>query len=150
MATAPLLDLKTITPQNSILIDGISYFLRHADMLTLMQAQILNRAYPRAAALMTKERITEEEDLELSGLLQQACSIVLDAPADVQAALTDQQRSKIFLAFTPLRSRLLVPPTNGANEAAAQSHKTSASGSRASKRTTADRRTGGSTRSRQG
>jgi hypothetical protein len=140
--TAPLLDLVTIAPQYTIIIDGVSYFIRHTDALTLRQSLIADRAIPRIAELL-KTDLTEEEDRELSGLLQQVCQVVLDAPLDVQARLTDVQKLQVFVAFTPLRSKL-TPSVIGANAATAASPDGS-NGSRGSKRTTAARRRAGTT-----
>jgi hypothetical protein len=146
MATAPLLDISTIVPQYSILIDGKSYFIRNTDGLSLRQSLIVERAMPRIATLMQAD-LTEADDRELSGLLQQVCSSVLEAPDDVRDKLTDVQRLQVFIAFTPLRSKLL-PPATGAP--VADTSLTGAIGSPDSKPAMAGRSRRGSTRSRKG
>lgn len=146
MATAPLLNITTLLPQDSVLIDGVSYFIRNRESLTIRGSMIVERAFPRLIALMASDELTDEQDAEATALLQQTVSVVLDAPADVIAKLTDTQRLNVFMAFTPLRSKLW-PSTNGAKDGAAATTKprTSASGSRASKRATAAHRKTGST-----
>src|SRR5205085_3609168 len=87
---APILVLESLVPEHSVLIGGVSYWIRKPDALSLRQSQIVERSMPRIAALMTKtEEVTDEEDLTLSAMLQQVCACVLEAPPDVQATLSD-------------------------------------------------------------
>jgi hypothetical protein len=142
---APLLVLKTLVPEHAVLINGSSYWIRPSAALSLRESVIVERVLPRIATLMTKEELTEEDDLEASTLLKQVCAIVLEAPADVQATLSDLQRFQVFVAFTPLRSKLIPPMTGATAATATQESATGASGSRGSARTTAARRKAGTT-----
>jgi hypothetical protein len=146
---ATVLNLDRITPTDNVLINGVSYWLRPADALTLRQYKIVDRNMPRLFEILAQDDLTEDEDVEAISLMQQLCEVVLEAPADVRAGLTDVQRLQVFMAFTPLRSKLNLP-TNGATATTAPMAGPSigASGSRDSSSTTAARRKAGSTRSR--
>jgi hypothetical protein len=145
MATAPILTLTSIVPEHTISFDGTSYFIRPDAALTLRASLITSRAYARVSALLQKgDELSEADDQELSLLLQQTCACVLEAPPEVLAKLTDVQRFQVFMAFTPLRSKLIAP----ANGAAAAPSLTGANGSPDSSGSTAARTGAGSRTSR--
>jgi hypothetical protein len=146
---ATVLKLDALTPTDNVLINGVSYWLRKPDALTLREHKIVERSTPRLFELLAQDDLTEDEDVEATSLMQQLCEIVLEAPADVRAGLSDVQRLSVFVAFTPLRLKL-IPPTTGAaaTTPTAAVPSSGASGSRGSKRSTAARRRAGTAASR--
>jgi hypothetical protein len=124
MADTPILDIATITaPAAFLKINRVRYFFRSVDALSLKQIAILKRDGPRLGNLLIRaEELTDDESTETSHLLDAFCMIVLDAPADVQAKLHDQQRVAIVEAFTKLwpTPTLASAPTTRANRTGAK------------------------------
>jgi hypothetical protein len=104
MADAHLLDLHTITGTFTIRIDGEPYFLSHPDALTLSQINQLQKLRPRSLELATSEHLSDDDERELSAILDRMVRIVLDAPETVHQKLNDPHRMAIVEAFTMLRS----------------------------------------------
>lgn len=142
MATEePLLDLKTVTGKFHIRIDGVPHFLAHPDSLTLRQWTQLETLAPRIAVLTLAvgkgDTVSEDDERELSVLLDKAARIVLDAPEVVHEKLMDMHRAAIMNAF--FRLRLEGRTTETTTEAA----KIGAKSSRVSKGSTAALRKAG-------
>jgi hypothetical protein len=112
----PVLTLDTVTQGMPIRIDDTLHELLHPEQLSLGAIQRIERMAPRVAALLQTPERTEEQERDLSQALREVCATVLQAPADVHARLTDQQRVRIVEAFTQLRTT--VPAVSaGANAA---------------------------------
>lgn len=146
MATArePILSLTTLTSSPLITIDGVAYELLHPQAVSLGQLRRIKQLGVDITALENKAEPTPEEDARLSQLMAALCGLVLKAPAEVLAGLTDLQRQQVVVSFIQLRSTLRAPAA-GAVGANRSSGKKPSRGSRGS---TAGRRTTGSGRSR--
>ncbi|MGE3175921.1 MAG: hypothetical protein AB7O32_00510 [Vicinamibacterales bacterium] len=126
----PLFDLDTVTPRACITVNGQPYDLLTIDQVSIAAFHQLQRLCPRYDALMQKPDLDDDESLELSGLLIRIVRLVLEAPEDVQARLTDNQRLQIVLAFT----RLSRTPLNPARATTRSTRMTSAAPSIGAKR----------------
>lgn len=112
----PVLTLSTIdTAGVPIQIDGRRYQTRHPDALSLRAIKQLERLAPRLGGLLQQDDLSEAEELELSTGLAEVCRLVLDAPDEVIARLTDQQRVRVMEAFMALRMPSSPPPAPGAD-----------------------------------
>lgn len=80
-------------------IDGIPYQLLHLSMMTPLARHRLRKLGERADAIESKDELTPEETTELEGIPAALCRLVLRAPDEVQARLTDDQRQEVMNAF---------------------------------------------------
>lgn len=95
---------STVLEEAPIKIDGVLYQIKHPDSLPLGDVRRFEILVPRAEALIEKtDELTDDESLELSGILAKCCRMVLDSPPDVAAKLKDVQRLEIIRLFTQLR-----------------------------------------------
>lgn len=155
MATpkTPLLDLNTFLERATVRLrseahpDGVDYELRNPGELTLLERVKVSKQAPALASFGDENAVAE-----LSKVLDEVCRIVLIAPDDMHARLTDHMRLAIVLAFIELspmnrrsaRATMTAPP-------AAASPRTTAAGANSSRNLssgTAARRASGSRRSR--
>lgn len=140
----PALTFSTLHPLTTIDVDGKTYNVRHPDSLSLIQFKQMERHFPTLGAILTKDTITDEDVETLRPLLERTCAAICDAPAEVQARLTDKQLIEIVMLFIELRS-----PTQARVTGVKMRQKSSGEkSSRGSRDSTADRRSHGSTRSR--
>lgn len=109
--TAPLLDITTLAQAQHVRIDGRAYPLRHPEALSLIQAKRIERAGPRIGGLLQQPELTEEEQREVSHLLEASCRDVLDAPNEVHVLLSDMHRLAIIETFSRLRLETTPQPT---------------------------------------
>lgn len=98
----PVLEIDTLLPIAKVAIDGGLYELRSPDMLPLFDYKRLERCRDRIGQLMSQADITEPEAKELDTLLDRQCRLILDAPNDVHARLSDGIRMQVYLAFLEL------------------------------------------------
>jgi hypothetical protein len=106
-----LLNITTVTaPPAVIAIDGARYPLLSAEALPLASIQRLQRDAPRLGHLLQIDEKTPDEATETGQLLRAVCALVLDAPADVHARLTDVHRVAIVHSFTQLQSTSATAP----------------------------------------
>lgn len=103
MADPITLDFITLHEGPPVKIDGQLYHLRHPDALSIAHLKQMERIGPRAGELLQAADLDDAQIGELDALLQRTGAIVLDAPADVQARLSDLQRIQILHAFSRLR-----------------------------------------------
>lgn len=102
MAT-PIFTLDTITPRDAVAIDGVNYELRRSTELSVLEHARLRRLSPRYDVLIDREEnLSDEEAVELSSVLSDICAVVLKAPSEVLAKLTDVQRLLIVSTFIAL------------------------------------------------
>ena len=141
------LSFSTLHEGLPITIDGQPYQIRHPDSLTLGALKDLELLAPRLGVLLQRPNLTPQEEKQLSTGLAKVCQLALDAPAEVQARLTDAQRLKVVEAFTQLRPA--TRPLTGATTAMrpAPGGRKSSRGSSAS---TGDRRPSGTGARRSG
>ena len=108
----PAFSFSTLHTGTPITIDGKPYQIRHPDSLSLGTLKRLELLAPRVGLLLQRDDLTPSDEQELSELLSTLCALMLDAPAEVEARLSDTQRVAILEAFTQLRSLALA--TGGA------------------------------------
>lgn len=138
MATAPVLDLATLLDPIRVRIDGTLYALHRPDALSLSQVARVDALRPDFEALRSSSAsftLTLDQLKTLESVLAEMCLVVLDAPADVQARLSDPQRIAIIQAFTQLP-----PPRQTAGAVPLAPKSTGARSSRGSRASTAARR----------
>lgn len=116
MAIAPqpasTLNFRTIKGGSPITIDGRSHSIRHPEALPLADYKTLETTLPRLGHLMVKAKLATAAAAEASLLLADVIDVILDAPEDVRAKLTDVQRVLILDVFMKLRpSGTLAPRT---------------------------------------
>jgi hypothetical protein len=113
MATAPVLDLTTLVTPIHVRIDGTLYELRRPGTLSLEALAQVDLLRPKVVELQARLPADSAVVLDaLEGLLVGLCALVLVAPADVQARLSDEQRIAILQAFQTLPASH--PPTTEA------------------------------------
>lgn len=128
MATAPILDLETLVEPRHVRIDRQNYVLRGVDELPIAVIKRLQIDGPRLGTLMEADQLADGEEAEMARLLGALVDVVLDAPAEVRARLSDVHRMQIAQAFTQLRSSQRLA-TGAAPEAKSQTGSRSPRGS---------------------
>lgn len=104
----PLLNLDTLTERATVAIDGTPYALLPPDALSAVDYHRFRRLTPRLETLWNQETpLMPDEEKELEQILAALCSIVLEAPPDVHARLTDMQRLAVYQAFLKLPQNTL-------------------------------------------
>lgn len=101
-----------------IKIDGRGYALKHPDSLPIGVLRKFGRLSTRVHELSELDDPSDAESAELSDLLAEFTRQAMDAPAEVQARLTDLQRMEILGVFIKLRSKwttTTAAPTHPAN-----------------------------------
>lgn len=95
------LDFSTQQAPAYVRIDGTEYELYSPDRLTLVQLAELERLRPWIAKLQVLDAAALSEGglATASQAVARLCQIVLAAPADVQARLSDAQRVMILNTF---------------------------------------------------
>jgi hypothetical protein len=109
MATSPtehLLDLDTLAPPASVRIDGQTYVLLSPDALCALDVRRLQNFIPQLEARWGKpdDQLTDEDKTEVSRIIDAICRIVLQAPQEVHAKLTDVHRTAVYYSFLGLPS----------------------------------------------
>lgn len=140
----PVLNLDTLLPSATVRIDGIKHELRSADQLSLLELRRFEQLRRQMNLLLAKDELSAEDEAHVSRLADQQCRIVLGAPADVHARLTDVQRMHVISAFLELPGRTRQGTAANPTAAARPARSTGAKPSRSSSAsTTARRRTRG-------
>lgn len=99
MATpTPILNLD-IFDGSVVRIDGLEFPLLSADLVPPIDGHRLMKYGRRLDALGSRPELTPEEEAELTELPDKMCRLILVAPPDVLAALTDRQRTAIISTF---------------------------------------------------
>lgn len=132
---APILDLSTLAPERpTVVINRQPYELRMPDDFGLIELARYERLMHESQAIQnrkSKAPITVDEAQKLSTVLAEAVQLVLQAPADVLAELSDWNRIAILEAFTPAVTGAATPRKKP------RSRSTSGRSSRASRASTA-------------
>jgi hypothetical protein len=147
-ATAPVLSLTTLVEFPTVDIDGTRYKLLPADAMTLRDRITLEATEKNLLTLINAGTGTDDDEREISALLDQNCRQVLQAPEEVHARLTDPHRLLIVQAFIGLPRASSRQPVEVAASTASlrkSSGATSSLGSRGSTRSV--RRSGSKRRS---
>lgn len=132
MAGQQILNLDSLVDRPTIIIGEKEYWLLTLDILPPLDAHRLQRWGERVTALMDKPVLTADEEAELKQLPDRMCRMVLEAPEDVLATLSDRVRMLIAeTAVTTFRSGLRRTPPSAAATTAAEDPSTGESGSRA-------------------
>lgn len=135
MAPVPVLDLSTIVDPIHVRIDDVLYTLRRPEALSLehlVQFDALRAAF--ADLQQTPPATLAPNQLAvLNDVIVHMVSIVLEAPVEVLARLSDAQRLAVVQAFTQLPASHRSKP--GARRRASRSP-TGATSSRASRGST--------------
>jgi hypothetical protein len=99
----PILSISTLVePRDFVTIDGTPYELRRPGELTLLEQLRLGRRGQELEALKVSLDTGDpgEEDIQtLLALLDEMCRLVLLAPAEIHARLSDAQKQAIVQAF---------------------------------------------------
>lgn len=148
----PLLTLETLTAPPAIDIDGIRYPLRMPDALSIVGYRKLAHSLQRLETLWALDAPTPKEDAELTRLFRRVAAVVIEAPDEVLAGLTDLQCVLVYQTFLtlPHSTLLRVGAMFQGGMPASLRPSTGASSVPASAGSTGARRTPGSTRSRKG
>lgn len=161
MTTKPLLEFSTLEPERPLIrIDGKDYHLAILSDFGLQAQSRISRLTAEAVEL--EQSINDLPDPEPTGnleadaairalgaipeatadrtasLLDESLEMILRAPADVRARLSDVQKRIIIEAFTPTVAAATPTGTKGRKSPPRRS--TSASSSRSSRRRTASAR----------
>jgi hypothetical protein len=127
MATAPLLNLDTLTERPMVGIDGTAYELLMPESMPVTEFLRLNRLRARFSAAWsvtdTDKDIPPETAREVEDTLEQLVSMVLKAPVDVLARLNDAQRLTIYRTFLTL-PRLMQTASAGPKAAPTKTRQT--------------------------
>jgi len=107
--SAPLLNLDTFIERASVVIDGTAYALKNRGELSLLADRRFGKLSDRFNALWVLEDPTPTDEQELARVLTTMCEMVLEAPAEVQAKLFEEQRLAVVTAFIELRRRPASP-----------------------------------------
>lgn len=103
----PILNLDSLIDRPVITLGEKEYWLLTPDILPPLQRHQFARDSARADALADKQDLTEEERQELAAIPNTLCRLVLDAPEDVHAGLSDAQRMLIAAtAYTTFHNGL--------------------------------------------
>jgi len=101
-AQRQILNLDSLVDRPVVLIDGKEYELVTHDTLTPLDAHRVTSMHKRIGVILGKSEqsdLTADEEKELETLPARICRVVLEAPDDIQAALTDKQRTMIIDVF---------------------------------------------------
>jgi ribosomal protein S13 len=100
----PILSLDTLAEQRSVRIDGVDYPLRSPGQVSLVAYHKIGR-HSRDIARMLDETsaadLSDDQVERLSKALSEAVTLMLDAPTEVLARLSDTHRLSILNCFTP-------------------------------------------------
>lgn len=103
MATAPLLNIETLTDHPIIVIDGTAYDLLMPDALPVLDYIRTDRLRTKFAEATTAPAggtdYAPDASKEVDGILDQLVRIVLKAPDVVHARLTSGHRLSIYQTF---------------------------------------------------
>lgn len=137
MAThAPVLDLTTLIPRETIRIDGVRYDLRADKELSIFDLAQLEQTAAKIHKVETDSDRTAEQMEEYAHLLDKAVRLVLIAPDALHAKLLVAHREAILWTFIGLSRRGLAPTRAPRETTPAKARPTtrsrSARGSRAS------------------
>lgn len=117
---SPLLDLNDLCSDNTVLIKGQTYALIPRMQLAPLTLRKLGRLAKRSEELTQRdEELTSEEEKELEALPDRICRIILDAPDDVQAGLTERERMRItehYFHKPSFLARVPQPAASATNE----------------------------------
>lgn len=103
----PLLNLDTLANPATVVIDKQPYVILAPDALNVLDFRRLQALIPRLERLDAQEMLTDEEGEEFRRHIDAICRLVLQAPEDVHARLSDVQRIAVYMAFAELPSSML-------------------------------------------
>ena len=91
--------LDRIYDHNVVKIDGAEYALRNKDAIAILDFKWIEKNAPRIDEIFKLEEPTPEDADELSKLIERFTRILLDAPDEVHASLSDFQRMQVVNFF---------------------------------------------------
>lgn len=110
----PLLDLDELIDRRAVKISGNSYELLNRDELNVLDYSKLAKHWKLIARALSGDATKDDEVTEAARFLDESIRLILRAPADVQATLTDSQRLKIATFFMDLQGdETAAAPPNG-------------------------------------
>jgi len=99
-----ILELSTLTERSTVTIDGKAYELINPEGLSIVDTNRVGKWGMRVQELYRDlENRSEEEIQELASLLDRLCRLLLPAPDEVHARLTDNQRLSVATVFIALQ-----------------------------------------------
>lgn len=102
MASVPVISLSTVPDRKVVAIDGVGYYLRTLEDLSLAQLHTVQRLSPTISALLAMDALTAEQEVGLMRSLAEICAIALEAPPDVLEKLQPVNRMMVFRLFSDL------------------------------------------------
>ena len=110
----PILNLDTLVERAVVRIDGTDYELLNPGELSVLDFHKIGKRAERVEAMLKEEGdLSEDQVVTLTEALDALCRLVLRAPAEVHARLSDTQRLKVTQAFTVLQREQPGPPAGG-------------------------------------
>jgi hypothetical protein len=110
MAT-PILDLDTLANRPVVIFEEREYWLRTPEILPPLKSYTLKKTIDRLAELETQKDLSDDEQKELQHIPDRLCRLVLDAPDEVHAKLSDDLRTLVVQkAITNFQSGPMFPP----------------------------------------
>jgi hypothetical protein len=107
--TVPVLNLDSLIDRPVVIIDGHEYQLLTQAILPPIDVHRLAKFSRRIEVLTQQEDLTAAEEAELTALPDRICRLLLEAPNEVHAKLTDTKRMEIAATF--LTAPWMMPPT---------------------------------------
>lgn len=122
----PLLELETLTERPVVVIKSGTGRARKAEQFemispaefSLVDEHRFGRLAQRFSAIYQQDQdLSEEAAAELGRILDESVRLVLRAPEEVHARLTDRHRALIFQAFSQLTGTTTASPASANAEA---------------------------------
>lgn len=113
----PVLSISTVVQRPTIRIDGTLYELRSRDEVPWLLYRGYANTFRRCSVLLTKGKLTEEEERELESQLPALIEAFVIAPKSVLRKLDTEARYQIATVFSLLLLKTTTAPTAGANRA---------------------------------
>jgi hypothetical protein len=115
--TSPVLDIRTVVTRPTIRIDGTLYELRSRDEVPWLLYRGYADTFRRCSALLTKGKLTDDEERELETQLPALIEAFVIAPKSVLRKLDTEARYQIATVFSLLLLKTTTAPTAGAKRA---------------------------------
>lgn len=117
----PILKLDTLVERRTVMIDGASYGLVNSGELSILDFHRIGYQGRNVENLMAQQEDLNDEQVEaVRRLLDSMCKVLLLAPVEIHARLSDNQRLQIVQAFTGLLRAEAAPPAEELAAAAPQ------------------------------
>lgn len=103
MAGSPSVSIGTVLTRPTVIIDGVSYELRHPEELSVLQFHEIARNGRRIDALFEQDELSAEDQRKLANILEATVRAELIAGDDVLAKLSPVHRLRIIRSYAALQ-----------------------------------------------